>query len=78
VISADHPGGVELQGLFGDDVTVVPRESGALLARALEAFLTQPRRARPGTALTLDRLFRPPAVLRAFDGVYAAALRGPR
>jgi glycosyltransferase involved in cell wall biosynthesis len=78
VISADHPGGVELQGLFGDDVTVVPRQSAPLLARALDAFMRQPRRARPGTALTIDTLFRPPAVLRAFDGVYAAALRAPR
>jgi glycosyltransferase involved in cell wall biosynthesis len=78
VISADHPGGVELQALFGGDVTVVPRESAPLLARALEAFLTQPRRALPATARTLETLFRPPAVLRAFDLVYAAALREPR
>jgi len=78
VISADHPGGVELQALFADDVTVVPRESAPLLARALEAFLTQPRRALPATARTLETLFRPPAVLRAFDLVYAAALREHR
>jgi glycosyltransferase involved in cell wall biosynthesis len=35
VVSADHPGGVELNALFGDDVTVVPREDVARLARAI-------------------------------------------
>jgi glycosyltransferase involved in cell wall biosynthesis len=35
VVSADHPGGVELNALFGDDVTVVPREDAARLARAI-------------------------------------------
>ena len=35
VVSADHPGGVELHGLFGDDVAVVPREDSGRLAAAL-------------------------------------------
>ena len=74
VISADHPGGVELHGVFGDDVTIVPRESVDALARALMEFLERPRRARPATAQRLERHFRPPAVLRAFDEVYAQAL----
>ena len=39
VVSADHPGGLELHELFGDDVPVVPRQNAKrwpnLLARAL-------------------------------------------
>jgi glycosyltransferase involved in cell wall biosynthesis len=73
VISADHPGGVELHGVFGDDVTVVPRENAGPLARALADFLEHPRRALPGTARQIERLFRPAAVLKAFDAVYARA-----
>lgn len=75
VISADHPGGVELRDIFGDDVIVVPRESVGPLARALEGFLAQPRRTTPATAESLDRLFRPPAVIRAFSGIYAQTVQ---
>jgi glycosyltransferase involved in cell wall biosynthesis len=39
VVSADHPGGVELNALFGDDVTVVPREDSARLAQEIIARL---------------------------------------
>jgi glycosyltransferase involved in cell wall biosynthesis len=73
VISADHPGGLELQTIFGEDVTVVPRENSRTLARALAEFLARPRRTAPGTARQLQRLFRPAAVLKAFDAVYAEA-----
>jgi glycosyltransferase involved in cell wall biosynthesis len=75
VISADHPGGLELQGVFGDDVTVVPRESVDPLARAMSEFLDSPRRAHQATAQRIERLFRPPAVMDAFDRVYAEARR---
>lgn len=78
VISANHPGGLELQGLFGGDVIVVPRESVEPLTRALTEFLDHRRRTRPATARTLERLFRPRAVLSAFDDVYAEALRTGR
>jgi glycosyltransferase involved in cell wall biosynthesis len=78
VISANHPGGLELQGLFDGDVIVVPRESVEPLTRALTEFLDHPRRTLPATARTLDRLFRPRAVLRAFDTVYTEALRTHR
>jgi glycosyltransferase involved in cell wall biosynthesis len=77
VISADHPGGVELREIFGDDVIVVPRESVGPLARALEGFLAQPRRTTPATAASLDRLFRPPAVIRAFSEIYAQTVQAP-
>jgi glycosyltransferase involved in cell wall biosynthesis len=53
VVSADHPGGVELNALFGDDVTVVPREDSARLAQAIIARLSGGRDA------ALDSPFEP-------------------
>jgi glycosyltransferase involved in cell wall biosynthesis len=78
VISADHPGGLELQGLFGQDVTVVPRETVEPLARVLGEFLARPRRTMASTASQLAAHFRPPAVMRDFDAVYTHALRARR
>lgn len=75
VISADHPGGLELSAMFGDDVAIVPREQVEPLADALRAFLGQPRRARLETAARLAARFRPPAVLAGFDAVYQKARR---
>lgn len=73
VISADHPGGIELRAIFGDDVTVVPRESVQPLARALAEFLVSPRRSLPATARSIDAHFRPPAIMQAYAGMYARA-----
>ena len=75
VVSADHPGGVELNALFGDDVTVVPREDAAT-ARAGDRRAangspqTPPRRTAPGTAEVLTREFRPAAVAARFQAIY--------
>jgi glycosyltransferase involved in cell wall biosynthesis len=74
VISADHPGGVELNGLFGDDVAVVPREHSDALAHALIAFLDAPRRTAARTAAVLDREFRPAAVAARFRALYQDAV----
>lgn len=74
VVSADHPGGVELRALFGDDVQVVPREQPAPLAAAIVAMLEHKRRTRPETADVLAREFRPPVVADRFRRVYAHAL----
>jgi glycosyltransferase involved in cell wall biosynthesis len=74
VISADHPGGVELARIFGDDIAVVPRENVEALQSALAGFLRAPRRTRPETAAKLTEHFRPPAVLSAFEAVYTRAL----
>jgi len=71
VVSADHPGGVELHEVFGDDVAVVPKEDAAALATALLAALDTARRVGPHTAAEINRLFRPAAVLAAYDSVYA-------
>ena len=72
VVSADHPGGVELHGLFGDDVVVVPREDSASLAAALSVRLAHPRRTLPSTAAGLERHFRPAAVRAQYFALYAA------
>ena len=72
VVSADHPGGVELHGLFGADVAVVPREDSASLAAALSARLADPRRTLPSTAIGLERHFRPAAVRAQYFALYAA------
>jgi glycosyltransferase involved in cell wall biosynthesis len=73
VVSADHPGGVELHQRFGDDVTIVPREDAGSLARALAVALEHKRRTRPATAGIIDGEFRTEAVARRFREVYAAA-----
>jgi len=72
VVSADHPGGVELHGLFGDDVAVVPREDAARLGEALVARLAAPRRTLEASAGVLDRSFRPAAVRAQYFALYAA------
>src|SRR6185295_17629695 len=53
VVSTDNPGGLELAGIFGDDVAVVPKQDPAALAAAILAFLAAPRRTREATARTL-------------------------
>src|SRR4029077_13882792 len=58
VISSDNPGGVELNGLFGDDVRVVPKEKAAALAEAIADALGHPRRTMPATRDTIERRFR--------------------
>ena len=62
VVSADHPGGVELNELFGDDVLVVPRGNADLLARAIVEALQQPQRARPASIELVNLRFGPAAV----------------
>jgi glycosyltransferase involved in cell wall biosynthesis len=70
VVSADHPGGIELHGLFGDDVAVVPRQDSARLAAALVSRLSAPRRTRAATGDVLARQFRPAAVRQRYFAVY--------
>jgi glycosyltransferase involved in cell wall biosynthesis len=70
VVSADHPGGLELQELFGDDVTVVPRRDAATLARALLEALDARRRTRPSTDALMARHFRPAAIDNQYEALY--------
>ena len=75
VVSTDNPGGVELHGLFDDDVTVVPRKDPAALAQAVEQALRAPRRTRESSARLLERRFRLPGVVDAYLRLYAEAAR---
>ncbi|MGE5833250.1 MAG: glycosyltransferase [Acidobacteriota bacterium] len=79
VISADHPGGVELNELFGDDVLVVPRGNVDVLARAIAEFLRRPQRARADSIARVQQRFSAAAVENAYSAIYARAKgRGQR
>lgn len=73
VVSADHPGGVELHRLFGDDVAVVAKEQPEPLAAAIAERLVAPRRVLPTTLKKLDAEFRPGVVLRRYLELYRSA-----
>jgi rhamnosyl/mannosyltransferase len=75
VISSDNPGGVELHGVFGDDVAVVPAEQPAALAAAIRAALRLKRRTRPSTQAIVEERFRADAVARQYYEVYAEVAR---
>ena len=77
VVSADHPGGEELHGLFEDDVAVVPKQDVKALAQALETHLDGPRRTRPATADIVARRFSPEAVIDAYHRLYEQACPTP-
>lgn len=70
VVSADHPGGLELQELFEGDVTVVPRRDVPTLARALGDALRAERRTTTHTADVLQRRFSQSAVSAEYDHLY--------
>jgi glycosyltransferase involved in cell wall biosynthesis len=76
VVSADHPGGVELHGLFGDDVQIVAREDVGGLAGALAAALEAPRRSTTNTRDLVRQQFGADAVRSAYEQVYARVLAG--
>jgi glycosyltransferase involved in cell wall biosynthesis len=74
VVSTDSPGGVELAGIFGDDVTVVPRQDPPALAAALRAFLEAPRRVRGQSLATIAERFRLPALTESYLALYREAV----
>ena len=78
VVSSDNPGGVELQGVFGDDVGVVPRENAAALADAINVRLRSATRTSEQTRAIVEQRFRPVAVAAQYWDVYAAVSRGAR
>lgn len=78
VVSADNPGGLELQGVFGDDVRVVPKEDPRALAAAVLEALAEGRRTLPATAATIARRFRADAVAREYWDVYAEVVSAGR
>jgi glycosyltransferase involved in cell wall biosynthesis len=74
VISSDNPGGVELHGVFGDDVAVVPKERPDALAAAINAALREKRRTLPSTRTIIEERFRADAVARQYFDVYAEVI----
>lgn len=76
VVSADHPGGLELQRIFGDDVAVVPRRDAPALALALMEALDSGRRTRSVTNDALTRLFRPDAIAAQYEALYQQVASG--
>jgi glycosyltransferase involved in cell wall biosynthesis len=76
VVSSDNPGGLELNGIFGPDVSVVPGEQPLALAKAVNHFLRNKRRTLAGTREGIEREFRPAAVAEQYRTIYAA-VSGP-
>lgn len=72
VVSADHPGGVELNRVFGDDVRVVAKGDVEGLEAALSATLAAQRRATAETARIVVDRFSPTAVFEAYERIYRA------
>jgi glycosyltransferase involved in cell wall biosynthesis len=75
VVSSDNPGGLELNGVFGPDVSIVPGEQPIALAQAIAYFLQNKRRTLQGTRDTIEREFRPAAVADEYWDVYREAGR---
>ena len=75
VISADHPGGIELHEVFADDVQVVAKADAPALAQALRTRLQSPGRVSARTLELVTRHFGRAAVHDAYDAVYRMALR---
>jgi len=74
VVSTDNPGGLELGGLFGDDVSVVPKQDPEALARGIGRFLAAPRRTREATAGLIAERFRLQGVVERYLAVYREAV----
>ena len=70
VVSSDNPGGVELNELFGIDVTIVPQKNDIALAGAIIDLLEMRRRVRPETRRTLGRDFSARAAAAQFFEIY--------
>jgi glycosyltransferase involved in cell wall biosynthesis len=73
VVSTDNPGGLELHGVFGDDVTVVPCRQPEALAAAVLAFLEAPRRTTAATAARVAERFRLDGVVDRYLALYEEA-----
>jgi glycosyltransferase involved in cell wall biosynthesis len=74
VVSTDNPGGVELAGLFAEDLRVVPKQDPEALAGAILAFLERPHRTSAGAARVLAERFRLDGVVERYLALYREAL----
>ena len=77
VISADNPGGLELNDVFVDDVTIVPKEQPFPLAHAIADFLLDKRRTTSRTREAVEREFRPAGVASKYDAIYQDVMAEP-
>jgi glycosyltransferase involved in cell wall biosynthesis len=73
VISADHPGGLELHEIFGNDVLVIPKTNVDGLTAALTDALQHPRRVSANTLALVQRHFGQEEVHRRYEEIYARA-----
>ena len=71
VLSSDNPGGLELNDVFGPDVTIVPREQSMALASAIGYFLQHKRRTLGASRTAVEREFSPTAVTAQYREIYA-------
>jgi phosphatidylinositol alpha-1,6-mannosyltransferase len=78
VVSADNPGGLELNDVFGRDVAVVPREQPLPLARAIVDFLLDKRRTNDDTRAIIEREFRRAGVTARYRAIYEDVMTRPR
>ena len=77
VLSSDNPGGMELNDIFGPDVSIVPREQPLQLAAAITHFLQHKRRTLGTTQTAIDREFRPQAVAAQYREIYDEVRANP-
>jgi glycosyltransferase involved in cell wall biosynthesis len=70
VVSADHPGGIELHDIFGNDVLVVPKTNVDGLKDALAGAIDHPRRVGSRTIELITRYFGQKEVWRHYEELY--------
>ena len=70
VLTANHPGGLELHELFSDDVRVVPGSNATALAAALTDALRSPHRASAHTIETVRQHFGGDTIRRSYESLY--------
>jgi glycosyltransferase involved in cell wall biosynthesis len=76
VLSSDNPGGLELNDLFGPDVSIVPKEQPIPLGAAIAHFLNDKRRTLASTRDIIEHTFRPAAVAAQYRSVYDSVRAG--
>jgi glycosyltransferase involved in cell wall biosynthesis len=76
VVSADHPGGIELQGLFPEDVDLVPKEQSGPLAQAILEALSRGSSSSAKTRERIERELRPKAAVLTYLEIYRRAIHG--
>ncbi len=69
-LSTDNPGGLELNDLFGVDVSIVPGRQPVPLSSAIVQFLDEKRRTLTSTRDAVERMFRPAAVAAQYREIY--------